>query len=337
MPFAPSTIRIRYGPDGLLAAAAGEVGRVQGARDRYDATRSRDLQFLNSELDRRQRARELAAGNELEARKLQDAFALGRQRINAQSAPQQSAPAPRAATVTDAGSLRPTGLADGVRERKTLLRQAAFAGTQLDPEQQSILDLASQSDQVDEKSFRDIVARIGDTVANRRKETAAQEKQTASQRKNEQIPARTELFYRNQRFDEDIRKASKERERILKSMSDQGIDPLASPASFNPTYRNPEEGLTRGFGFLGNINDALNPFGDPGNLVTDPGDPQGVGLMKQLTRTDNQIRKLQEAREGLVQSATSGTMRPGPGQVRVRDNQTGEVFLIDKATGQRVQ
>ncbi len=145
MAFAPQPIRIRYGDDGALGAAAVQAGKSAG----FEQQKALDMQFISDEMTRRQQAAQFAQQNAMEAHKLQMAGALSYK-------PQQQAsgPAPRQGP-----------LANEILAKKQASLSAAGVNKSLSDEQRPIFEAAASDPNVDPSQFERMLDDAGQATA----------------------------------------------------------------------------------------------------------------------------------------------------------------------------
>jgi|GEM_PF-2771236 len=331
---APVPIQIRYGPAGLALQAAASAAYNQQASIDADRQRAMDMQFLNSELNRRERMAEFAAQNEQELRKLQMAEEFQRQQAEANRQQQQQQPL----------YFTGNGVGDSLQKMKAALAQQAEAAGVTGPQLDLIKQVAADP-KADINTLHSVTtdamrqAQLSKSIQqNREAKTqylteaakrvpgidvqfkpmldddkfSAQDLRVAidAEINRRNVGIRTKLSKQESNLDDQIGTVQQQMKAIEKTLRDAGVDPNASSAKLNPQVAD-LSGTTRGLGFWGNIKDAM-PFLS-GNPVSG-GDP---GLMESLIaywRAKRQLDALMKQREAVVDQfvAADAAMSPTP-------------------------
>jgi hypothetical protein len=328
---APTPIQIRYGPTGLLAEAAAQVGQNAGLLDAQGALEQRrrlEAELWSQELARRQQDRQFSATMAMQANQLQEAHRMNVARGSTPTSEQSfSASSPLAQSIQNLkGTYLRMATDQGVEgETRTMLEAAAadpgvdtnaFKTLASDAErtafrvrEQGQKTAEAKSSKQAKKAYLDSLASSlppqyvtafqamvdDDSVSSPQLRTAV-----AGAMSQLQSEARVESGRLISGIDNNIRDVERDIDARLKV----GVNPEATPASYNPT-------LLESGGFFSNLGDAYVP-GFHSNLVE--GGKQGdLTARIEFARLQNKLDALKKQREQLArggETPSSGTVAP---------------------------
>lgn len=318
---APTPIRIRYGNAGLLGQSVAAAASAEASNANYDRQHASDTALIGQMLNHSNRMQEMQLGSELDAHKLQAAYALQRANNNARQ------PAP--AETYYAGPLAAGGSGDAAAMLKAAMLSNAPVG---ESGKMSLTNLVNRKD-ITPEQFRSVVFEAEKTekntkdAADRAKSREQKQKYVtaATQGMNEQDAAtigsmvdddrvslsqirvaadtvrqrntilpRTKLALTSAAIDKQQSLVRQQMDALARALGKADINPEASsPADLNPTYQNPKD-LTfkQGFG------EAFNPLYDA-NLVQ-PGNVAARQAYIAYHRLKRQFNDLAAKREALL-------------------------------------
>lgn len=310
---APTPIQIRYGPAGLLAQAASLTGQGEAWQNQH----AQDMQFINSRLQNADRLQQqVVAGQQQDANRLQNAYA--------QTQPQQvQTPALDNDTLLKQTYLQ--SAASDIPDAEKASLQALAGSRMVKPDQfrLAVADAAKRgaqttNDAAEEASKADYANQVAGNLPPEAKAgflaLAKDKKITAAQLRTagDSILQRTAVATRVQKtqqiqgIDNQARTIKAQMDALVRAAAKEGVDlNTATPASANPTYRNPSQGVGSGdatSGFFNRVADKLLP-GAGGTLVT-PGNPTAHAAMVTYARMKNDLQTLKAKRDAIAGGET---------------------------------
>lgn len=326
---APTSIRIRYGDAGLLGSAVAAAASAEAAQRNYDQQHASDMALIGQFLDHKNRTDEIQMQSALEDNKLQAAYALQRANNNAR---QPVDPYAYGNPSADAGSALKTAM----------LNNSPIGDTG----KMSLKDLVNRRD-ITPEQFRSVVFEAEKTEKNAQTEaTKAKSREqkskyveAATKGMNPQDAAsiasmvdddnvslaqirtaadsihnrstvlpRTQLAMATAGIDKQQSVIRSQMETIARSLTKLGVNPeTVNPASFNPTYRDPSQGVA---GFGARINDKLNPFSNSTGLITPNPNADAFKAYKAYHRLKQQFNALAAQRQALLTNGGNPSAAP---------------------------
>lgn len=303
-------ITVRYGPSGAGLQAAVQAGEGQDFWRRYQAEQGMVQDIRNYYLQQDALA--------LEAQKLQLAGEQARRKFSTPTAGQtRVTQSPIGSSVV--ANLQQLNISPDDQARLDLYKQytgrvpeaearrifGAFGGTgrgsPLQTSKQAYLSAVAQDLDLDEGQAAALAALVQDESVNYDdfQQTVREARQVSQ---NQAVQQRYETSLQDRQLYNQQRLLQNEVERLQKEITEAGFDPGAAPAQFNPQVRD-----TSGTG-IEFIDDLTEGYihGTP----ISGGSPEMRDKHLRMVKLQNQLKALQQQREGLVQ-APGGAGRPG--------------------------
>jgi hypothetical protein len=314
---APVPIRIRYDAAGALGQAAVAAGRGEALQRQRD----RDAAFLNAELDRQQRAREVAYRNQLEHAKLA-------QRSRLAGSPTVSSGSSRTYDRNMAEQVRRGRLAEqaGLDEQdrilldlaseygdrdtvSRLLRQAGGqVATPMSQAKQAYLKNIAEATNLPDDERAALAALAGsDDVNLSQLRVAASQAASRAQEQSGQLSPRYATVLRVRGLDDRMSALQKKALALRKKIEDAGFDPSGPPTQFNPTVREPGGTISEG---LRNVADVFLP-GQPLSQVTTGGDPDAMRTFSAYQQTLAELQEAERERQAILSGQVPQQQSPG--------------------------
>lgn len=328
---APTSIRIRYGDAGLLGRSVAQAASAQAQADQANRGAALDAQLIGQMLDHTNRLQEQQFASDLDANRLQAAYALRRSvsqpeptsgeyyaGVGVGGGADASAALKNAmldnSPVSDTAKLNLKALVGRRDVTPDQLRSVIFEAEKTEKNSQADAEKSQSRDQktkyvqaaskgMNEQDAATLAAMVDDDkVSLAQIRTAAD----AIRQRNTVLP-RTALALNSAALDRQQQQIKGQMDSITRGLAKLGINPEATdPASFNPTFRDPSKGVE---GFGARINDKVNPFSH-GNLVTPNPNQEAFQAYVAYHKLKRQFNDLAAQRQALLTQSANPSATP---------------------------